>query len=120
MKIPSAPSIERVLFSEEEIRDRIRQVAAEISEHYRDGNLKLIGVLKGSIFFLTALARELAIPVKVDMLAISSFSNHSGAETPSGTMPGETELAPAMSDRRGSFDASSSSRPCASVVNVFG
>jgi hypoxanthine phosphoribosyltransferase len=79
MKTPSAPAIERVLFSEEQIHERIREVAAEISERYREGNLKLIGVLKGSIFFLTALARELTVPAKVDFLAISSFSNHSGS-----------------------------------------
>jgi len=71
--------LDRVLFTEDEIRTRIREVAARISERYKDGNLKLIGVLKGSVFFLTALARELTIPVKVDFLAISSFSNHSGA-----------------------------------------
>lgn len=71
--------LDRVLFTEEQVRARIREVAAEISERYRHGNLKLIGVLKGSVFFLTALAREISVPVKVDFLAISSFSNHSGA-----------------------------------------
>jgi hypoxanthine phosphoribosyltransferase len=79
MKTPALPNIERILFTEEEIRIRIQQVAAEISERYRDGNLKMIGVLKGSVFFLAALARELSIPVKTDYLAISGFSNHSGA-----------------------------------------
>lgn len=79
MKVPAVPAIERVLFTEEEIHARIAQVAAEISERYRDGNLKLIGVLKGSVFFMTALARALSIPVKTDYFAISAFSNHSGA-----------------------------------------
>jgi len=77
--IPAAPEIERVLFTEEQIRDRIREVAAEISAHYQGRDLKLIGVLKGSVFFLTALARELAIPHKIDFLAISSFSNKTNA-----------------------------------------
>jgi hypoxanthine phosphoribosyltransferase len=79
MKTPALPAIERVLFTEDEIRQRIRQVAAQISERYKDRNLKLIGVLKGSVFFLTALARELSIPVQVDFLAISKFSDHAGA-----------------------------------------
>lgn len=79
MKTPAMPMLDRVLFTEEEIRKRVKEVAAEISERYRDGNLKLIGVLKGSVFFMTALAQELTIPVKVDFLAISSFSNHSGS-----------------------------------------
>ena len=73
------PGLERVLFTEEQIDLRIREVAAEISRHYQGRVLKLIGVLKGSVFFLTALARYLEIPEKVDFLAISSFSNKSGA-----------------------------------------
>lgn len=79
MKTPAMPTLDRILFTEEEIRKRVQEVAAEISERYQDGNLKMVGVLKGSVFFMTALARELTIPVKVDFLAISSFSNHSGA-----------------------------------------
>jgi hypoxanthine phosphoribosyltransferase len=73
------PDIERLLFTEEQIEQRIREVAAEISEKYRGRDLKLIGVLKGSVFFLTALAREIAIPVKIDFLAISSFSSRTAA-----------------------------------------
>jgi len=66
-----------VLFTEEEIQARIREVAAQISTRYAGGNLKLIGVLKGSVFFLTALARAITIPLKIDFLAISSFLNQS-------------------------------------------
>jgi hypoxanthine phosphoribosyltransferase len=69
------PEIERVLFTEEEIQRRIRQVAAQISGDYANRELKLIGVLKGSVFFLTTLARELTVPVTVDFLAISSFTH---------------------------------------------
>lgn len=79
MSIPAIPGLDRVLFTEEQIDARIREVAAEISRHYEGRTLKLVGVLKGSIFFLTALARYLQIPVKVDFLAISSFSNRSGS-----------------------------------------
>ncbi len=79
MSSPQPPNIERILFTEEQIQERIREVAAEISEKYRERNLKLISVLKGSVFFLTALAREISIPVKIDFLAISSFSNSAGA-----------------------------------------
>jgi hypoxanthine phosphoribosyltransferase len=78
--------IERVLLTREQIEKRLKEVAAEISARYRNGNLKLIGVLKGSVFFLTALARELTIPVKVDFLAISSFSGQ-------GSTPGVVRIA---------------------------
>jgi len=91
MRPPVQPVIERVLFTKEQVRERICQVASEISERYREGNLKMIGVLKGSVFFLTALARALSIPVKIDFLAISSFSNHSGA-------PGVVRIAKDLDD----------------------
>jgi hypoxanthine phosphoribosyltransferase len=68
------PAIERILFTEEQIAARIRDIAAEISERYTGRELKLIGVLKGSIYFLTALSRHITIPVRIDLLAISSFA----------------------------------------------
>src|SRR6266496_3140467 len=71
--------IDRVLFTEEQIERRIAEIADQISERYKDKNLKLIGVLKGSVFFLAALARKIKVPLKIDFLAISSFSNKSGA-----------------------------------------
>ena len=74
-RVPLPQGVERVLFTEEQVEARIREVAAAISDRYRDRNLKLIAVLKGAVFFLTALARELTIPVKIDFLAISSFTD---------------------------------------------
>ena len=73
------PGIDRILFTEEQIDRRIRELAAEITRDYQGKTLKLVGVLKGSIFFLTALARLIEVPLKVDFLGISSFSNKSGA-----------------------------------------
>ncbi len=73
------PPIERVLFTEEQVAARIREVGAAISERYRGRTLKLIAVLKGSVFFLTALARAIEVPVKMDFLGISSFSDRSGS-----------------------------------------
>lgn len=70
--------IERVLFTEEQVDARIREVAAEISKKYRGRDLKLIAVLKGAVFFLTELARAIEIPVKIDFLAISSFGGAPG------------------------------------------
>ena len=53
--------------------------------------VKLVGVLKGSVFFLTALSRHIAIPVKIDFLGISSFSNRSGS-------PGVVRIAKDLDD----------------------
>ena len=87
----SEPNIERVLFTSEQIAERIREVAAEISVKYAGRELKLIGVLKGSVFFLTALAQELKVPVKIDFLAISSFANQKGG-------PGMVRIAKDLDD----------------------
>jgi len=73
------PAIDRILFTEEQIQQRIREVGEDITAKYRGRTLKLIGVLKGSVFFLTALAREIDVPVKIDFLGISSFSSRSNA-----------------------------------------
>jgi hypoxanthine phosphoribosyltransferase len=81
------PAIERVLFTEEEIQRRIRQVAEQISADYAGREVKLVGVLKGSVFFLTALARELTVPVTVDFLGISSFRH---------SQPARAQAAPCM------------------------
>ena len=91
MTTPLAPGVERVLFTEEQIAARIREVAASISHDYEGRTLKLIGVLTGSVFFLTELARHLEIPVKIDFLGISSFSNKSGA-------PGVVRIAKDLDD----------------------
>jgi hypoxanthine phosphoribosyltransferase len=85
------PGLEKVLFTEEQIDSRIREVAAEISTNYAGKTVKLIGVLKGSVFFLTALARHIDVPVKIDFLAISSFSNKDGA-------PGVVRIAKDLDD----------------------
>src|SRR5579885_1916241 len=91
MSAALVPGIEKILFTEEQIDRRIGEVAAEISRAYAGRTLKLIGVLKGSVFFLTALARRLEVPVKIDFLAISSFSNKSGA-------PGVVRIAKDLDD----------------------
>jgi len=72
---PALPPIDRVLFTEEQVNARVREVAAAIDERYQGRDLKMIGVMKGSVYFLTALTRALTIPVKIDFLAISSFAS---------------------------------------------
>lgn len=72
-------AFERILFTEDQIAERIREVGAAITQRYQGRTVKLIGVLKGSIFFLTALSRHIDLPVKIDFLGISSFGNRNGA-----------------------------------------
>jgi hypoxanthine phosphoribosyltransferase len=79
MSTQPLPGLDRILFTEEQIDQRIRELGAQITRDYQGKTLKLVGVLKGSIFFLTALARRIDLPLKVDFLGISSFSNKSGS-----------------------------------------
>ncbi|MCW5983008.1 MAG: hypoxanthine phosphoribosyltransferase [Bryobacteraceae bacterium] len=63
----------RVLLTEEQIRARIRELAAQIDLDYPDGALYLVGILKGSCFFLADLARAIRRPVRLDFIGVSSY-----------------------------------------------
>jgi len=62
-----------VLISEQDVRNRIREMADEISEQYRGKEVVLIGILNGSVFFMTELAQHLSIPLEMDFMAASSY-----------------------------------------------
>ena len=62
-----------VLIDEEAFRSRVVELGVEISEDYEGRDLLLVGVLKGAIFFISDLMRELTVPCEVDFMAISSY-----------------------------------------------
>lgn len=67
-----------VLISADDIDARVTELAAQISEDYRDkGNVVLIGVLKGSFIFLADLSRRLTIPRTIEFIAVSSYESGS-------------------------------------------
>ena len=78
--------LERVLFTEEQIHTRIKELAGEISNDYSGRELVLVTVLKGAVFFLTYLAQSMTVPVRLDFLAIASFS-------PGRALPGVVRIA---------------------------
>src|SRR5690606_22341841 len=63
----------RVIFSEEQIAERVAGLGAEISEGYPDGGLLVLGLLKGSFIFLSDLVRRIDRPLHVDFLVASSY-----------------------------------------------
>ena len=64
------------LISEDLISERVTELAAQIDRDYRDeGDLILIGVLKGSFVFLADLTRRLTIPHRVEFISISSYGD---------------------------------------------
>jgi hypoxanthine phosphoribosyltransferase len=69
------PEIERVLFTAEQIQARVRELAAAIAGDYLGCTPVIVGVLKGSVFFLSDLVRSINMPVRVDFLGISSFAS---------------------------------------------
>ena len=60
-----------VLIPEEDIRKRISELAAELSEKYKGEEVLLVGILNGSVFFLAELAQKMTIPVEIDFMAAS-------------------------------------------------
>ena len=62
-----------VLIPEDKVRSRIRELADEISEKYRGEEVIFVGILNGSVFFMTALAQLMTIPIEIDFMAASSY-----------------------------------------------
>ncbi|MBU3158850.1 hypoxanthine phosphoribosyltransferase [Clostridium frigoris] len=68
-------NIKEVLYNEDQLRDKIRQMGAKVSKDYYGKDLILIGILKGSVIFMSDLLKEITIPCKMDFMAVSSYGN---------------------------------------------
>ena len=68
-------AVRRVAFSEAQIAARVGELGREITAAYPDGELLVLGLLKGSFIFLSDLVREIARPLHVDFLVASSYGN---------------------------------------------
>jgi hypoxanthine phosphoribosyltransferase len=86
--LPSPPSEPRedrlgeVFLDTETIAARVRELGAEITRDYQDKDLLLVSILRGAIYFVADLARAIDLPLQIDFLAISSYTNeHSEAGT---------------------------------------
>lgn len=66
-----------VMLSEEQVSERIRELAEQISKDYEGRSVHLICILKGSVFFCCDLAKRLTLPVTLDFMSVSSY----GSET---------------------------------------
>ncbi len=69
------------LISENEIKKIVKETAIKISNDYRDKNLILVGILKGSFIFLSDLSREISIDHEIDFIAASSYKGTSTTGT---------------------------------------
>ena len=73
----SATDLERdvaeILIDEDRLKSRVHELGEEISADYAGRDLLLVGVLKGAVFFMADLMRNLSIPCEIDFMAISSY-----------------------------------------------
>ena len=72
-------TVGEVLISEAELQEKITEIAARISVDYEGRKILVIGVLKGAIFFISDLVRQLSVACELDFMAVSSYgaSTHS-------------------------------------------
>lgn len=66
---------ERILFSREEIAQRVRELGLEISKDYKDKEMVVISLLRGSFVFAADLVREINVPVNMDFMTTSSYGH---------------------------------------------
>ncbi len=65
----------RVLYTEDQIQDRLREMAAQIDADYAGKDLLIVGVLKGAVMVMADLARSLTSHVEMDWMAVSSYGS---------------------------------------------
>jgi len=69
----SVTTVGEVLIDETDLRRRIEELGEEISADYAGREVLLVGVLKGAVFFMADLMRQLSLPCEIDFMAISSY-----------------------------------------------
>ena len=68
-------AVRRIAYSAVEIERRVRELGEEISEAYPEGDLLVLGLLKGSFVFLADLVRQISRPLHVDFLVAASYGD---------------------------------------------
>src|ERR687896_442180 len=72
--------VAQVLITEEQIRDKVRELGAQITTDYAATSVTLVSVLKGSLPFMADLMRAIRVPVQIDLMEVSSYGG-SATET---------------------------------------
>jgi len=76
-KIPENDDQLKVILTREEIDEKVAELGKKISDDYAGKDLVLIGVLRGSIYFLVDLTRKMDIPFAIDFISISQYGEQS-------------------------------------------
>ena len=67
--------VQEILFSEEVLTKRIKEIASEISADYKGKDLVVVGILKGSVIFAAELIKNISIHCEIDFMAVSSYGS---------------------------------------------
>lgn len=67
--------IKEVLFTEEAIRERVKELGAQITKDYAGQQLVVVSLLKGAVYFTAELTKALDLPVRLDFMISSSYGN---------------------------------------------
>ena len=86
----------RILISENEIRERVKELGAKLSEEYQGQPLTILGVLTGSIVLLADLIRATNVPLRVALISASSYG---GTRTSPGQLSVNSTLVPDLKGR---------------------
>ncbi len=70
-----APAIGEILVQPDDLRRKVADLGKRISADYEGRNLLLVGVLKGAVFFLSDLMRQISVPCEVDFMAVASYGS---------------------------------------------
>jgi len=65
--------VAEILITEQQIRDKVRELGIRVSRDYADTSVTLVSVLKGSLPFMADLMRAIEIPVQIDLMEVSSY-----------------------------------------------
>lgn len=71
--------VERILVSKERIAEIVDTMAERISEDYKDKNLLLLCILKGSVVFFSDLMRKITLPMEIDFMKVASYGKGSSS-----------------------------------------
>jgi hypoxanthine phosphoribosyltransferase len=69
------PAIGEILVQPDDLRRKVADLGRQISADYEGKDLLLVGVLKGAVFFLSDLMREISVPCEVDFMAVASYGS---------------------------------------------
>lgn len=107
-----AQTRDRILYSREQIQQRVAELGKQLSEEYKDGEVVVVSLLRGSFIFTADLVREMNMPVNVDFMTTSSYGH---GETSTGRVEIVHDRAPRLKARTfwSSMISSIQESPCA-------